>query len=119
MTDTPRDWKPEEIEAPIAWLRRLATNADPDDEEDSYHGFARVADILAAFAALKGQTCETCKFAKHRFAMVEARTCGLVLDTIHEAASIMLRDAVVPLAINGQPFGCRGWIAKDQPKEDA
>lgn len=59
-----------------------------------------------------GQTCEGCRFAgisdnyRHALNFRDSNTNTLGSRNCHKLGW-------VPLTINGQPFGCRGWQARD------
>lgn len=63
----------------------------------------QVSDMIEALAATLDQRCETCRFAAVIRRDINKVFCALEPDL----------EVSRPLTINGQPFGCWGWQAKD------
>lgn len=112
------------LQAEIARLKEAVVTSErfrSEDAADHIDDFAatvkakdaKIQRLQAALdehrAAAQDGPCETCRFAGAPYTpeigTAKSRHCHLPLV-----------DDFVPLIINGRPFGCRGWQAKEAAK---
>lgn len=72
-------------------------------------GIALASAMLDAYADLLSQTCKTCSRSGGRGR--DAQMCSL--EWLAPSGLRYTSYKSVPITVNGQPFGCRGWQAKE------